>query len=108
MTAEEHDRALAFTSHFPFLLSSSLARSTSAEFSSLIGPGFRSTSRLAGTPSHIMMGILKSNRNNVLEAIQYFYRSLNEIELALQNETYSELEVILDQSRSAYHSLIEN
>ena len=108
MTADEHDCALASTSHLPFLLSSALALSTSAEYFSLIGPGFRSTSRLAGTSSHIMMGILKTNRNNVLEAIQNFCHSLNEIELALQNENYTELDFLLNQSRASHHSLIEN
>ena len=108
MTAEEHDRALASTSHLPFLLSSALALSTSAEFSAFVGPGFRSTSRLSGTPSHIMMGILKTNRNNVLEATQDFCYSLKEIEFALQNENYTELDFLLSQSRASYHSLIEN
>jgi prephenate dehydrogenase len=107
MDADEHDRALAFTSHLPFLLSSSLALSTAVEFSSLIGPGFRSTSRLAGTPSHIMMGILKSNRNNVLKAIQNFCQSLSEIELALQSENYTQLELMLNQSRIAYQKVVE-
>ena len=107
MTAEEHDRALASTSHLPFLLSSALALSTSAEYFSFIGPGFRSTSRLAGTPSHIMMGILKTNRNNILEAIQNFCQSLTEVELALQSENYPQLELILNQSRIAYQKVVE-
>jgi prephenate dehydrogenase len=102
MTAEEHDRILASTSHMPFLLSSALARSTPQEFASLIGPGFRSTARLAGTPSHMMVGILKSNRDNVLNAIHSFRVSLDEIESALQNENYPELQTILNESRKTY------
>ena len=102
LTAEEHDRILASTSHLPFLISSALANSTPQEFSALIGPGFRSTSRLAGTPSHMMMGILKSNRDNVLSAIQNFHNSLDEIEVALQNENYTVLENILNQSRNSH------
>ena len=105
MTAEEHDRILAFTSHLPFLLSSALAGTTPQEFSSLIGPGFRSTSRLAGTPSHMMMGILKSNRDNVLRAIQSFCQSLTELESALKIENDSELENILNRSRESYLTL---
>ena len=108
MTAEEHDRILASTSHLPFLVASTLSRSTPRDFAPLIGPGFRSTSRLAGTPSHMMMGILKSNRENVLNAIHKFHNSLNEIESALQDENYTQLEFLLNQSRTAYHSLTEN
>ena len=108
MNAEEHDCILASTSHLPFLLSSALAHSTSPSFAPLIGPGFRSTTRLAGTPSHMMMGILKSNRENILNSIQRFRNSLNEIESALQGENYTQLEFLLNQSRATYHSLTEN
>lgn len=108
MNANDHDRILAATSHLPFLISSTLARSTPHEFSSLIGSGFRSASRLAGTPSSMMIGVLKSNRENILNAIGRFQNSLHEMEVALQNEEYSELEDILNQSRTSYVSLSGN
>jgi prephenate dehydrogenase len=108
MTAEDHDQILASTSHLPFLISSALADATPQEFAYLAGSGFRSTSRLAGTPAHMMMGILKSNRDNVLAAIQKFRNSLGELESALQQENYSQLELLLNQSHSSYQSIIGN
>ena len=108
MAADDHDRALASTSHLPFLLSSALAHSTAQEFGPMIGTGFKSTSRLAGTPSHMTMGILQSNRGNILHAIQAFRHSLSQIETALQNENDVQLELILNESRSAYQSLVSN
>lgn len=108
MTAEEHDRVLASASHLPFLIASALAHSTPQEFAPLIGPGFRSTSRLAGTSSRLMMGILKSNRDNVLNAIQFLRHALNEIESVLENEDYTQLEEFLNQSRSSYSLLTDN
>ena len=108
LTAEEHDHILASTSHLPFLISSALAHVTPQELAFLAGPGFRSTSRLAGTPSSMMMGVLRSNRDNILKAIQDFYGSLHEMEAALQNENYIELELILKQSRTSYLSIIHN
>ena len=104
--AEDHDRILASTSHLPFLLSSALALSTPQDFGALIGTGFKSTSRLAGTPAHMTIGILQSNRENILNAIQTFRHSLDQIESALQNENYLQLISILNQSRSSYESLI--
>jgi prephenate dehydrogenase len=108
MDAEVHDRILASTSHLPFLLSSALALSTPQEFVSFVGTGFKSTSRLAGTPSHMTMGILKSNRENILNAIQTFRNSLNEMGSALQTENYTQLELLLNQSHAAYQSLVSN
>lgn len=108
MTAEDHDRILASTSHLPFLLSSALALVTPLECSPFIGTGFKSTSRLAGTPSHMTMGILQSNRENILNAIQSFRSSLDQIETLLQNQDYAQLESILHRSHSAYQLLISN
>jgi len=108
MSAADHDRILASTSHLPFLISSALAQATPQEFAHLVGPGFRSTSRLAGTPAQMMMGILKSNRDNVLAAIQKFHNSLAELESALQQENDSQLEILLNQSHRSYQSITEN
>ena len=55
----------------------------------------------------MMMGILKSNRKNVLQAIHSFRNSLDEIESALGNENYSQLERLLDQSHTAYQLVVE-
>ena len=106
MDARDHDRILAATSHLPFLLSSALALSTPPEFAPLTGTGFKSTSRLAGTSSHMIVGVLQSNRENILPAIQTFQNSLNQLESALQSENYKQLELLLNQSQSAYQSLV--
>lgn len=108
MTAEDHDRILASTSHLPFLLSSALALATPLECIPFIGTGFKSTSRLAGTPSHMTMGILQSNRENIINAIQSFRSSLDQIETLLQNQDNPQLEAILHRSHSAYQLLISN
>lgn len=108
MTAEKHDRILASTSHLPFLLSSALVNTIPQKFVPFIGPGFRSTSRLAGTPSQMMLGILKSNRDNVLRAIRKFRTSLDEIESALRSEDDLELENLLHRSRNVYLSILEH
>src|SRR5512138_1027147 len=108
MGAEDHDRALASTSHLPCLLSTALVLSTPQEFAPFVGTGFKSTSRLAGTPASMAMRIYKANRDNILNAIQAFRNSLNEIESVLQSENYRQLELLLDQSRAAYHSLTDH
>lgn len=105
ISAADHDRILAATSHLPFLISSALAHATPQEFAALAGPGFRSTSRLAGTPAHMMMGILKSNRQNILNSIQQFHNALDEIESALQVENYAQLESLLNHSCNSYQVL---
>ena len=106
LSAEEHDRALAATSHLPFLASSALALATPADSGQFIGTGFRSTARLAGTPASMMLGVLASNRDNILQSLKDFQMSLSTIEAALRDEDNPALEELLDRSRRSYEGLI--
>ena len=106
LDAEAHDRILAATSHLPYLLSSALALATLNDAAPLIGPGFRSTSRLAGTPSSMMLGVLQSNADNVLASIVSFRQSLDVLESALRSENRDALQSALNQSRTHYQTLV--
>ena len=108
LNAVDHDRILASTSHLPFLISSALARTTPEDVAPFVGPGFKSTSRLAGTSSSMMLGVLQSNRENVLNALHEMQAQLAEIESALSSEDFTKLESLLNESQSAYHSLTDN
>jgi prephenate dehydrogenase len=108
LNAVDHDRILASTSHLPFLISSALARTTPEDVAPFVGPGFKSTSRLAGTSSSMMLGVLQSNRENVLNALRGMQSQLAEIESALSSEDFTKLESLLNESQSAYHSLTDN
>ena len=99
LDAVSHDRLLAFTSHLPFLLASALAMTAPSGATSLVGPGFNSTSRLASTPSSMMLGILQTNRDNVLEAVSIFRKNLEAIEQAIRSEDSCQLAEILDNAR---------
>jgi prephenate dehydrogenase len=102
LDAKEHDRILASTSHLPFLLSSALALTTSNDVTSFIGPGFKSASRLAGTSSSMMLGVLQSNRENVLNALHGLQSQLAEIESSLSSNDFSKLESLLNQAQTKH------
>ncbi len=106
LEAVDHDRILASTSHLPFLISSALALSTPQDVSAFIGPGFKSTSRLAGTSSSMMLGILQSNRENVLNALGELKNQLIELESALNLNDFEKLEFILNKSQQSYKALL--
>jgi prephenate dehydrogenase len=103
----DHDRFLAATSHLPFLISSALALATPPEVTPFVGPGFKSTSRLAGTSASMMLGVLQSNRENVLNAIHAMQTQLAEIESALAAEDFAELEALLNEARKKYQSFMQ-
>jgi prephenate dehydrogenase len=107
LDAMEHDRILASTSHLPFLISSALALSTSQDVAAFVGPGFRSTSRLAGTPASMMLGVLQTNRENVLTTLHGMQSRLSEIETALSASDFSKLESLLNDAQSKYQTLLQ-
>ncbi|MBK9604865.1 MAG: prephenate dehydrogenase [Anaerolineales bacterium] len=108
LDAVEHDRILASTSHLPFLISSALALATPADVTPFVGPGFKSTSRLAGTSSSMMLGVLQSNRENVLNALHGMQSQLAEIEAALSSEDFAKLESLLNDAQAKYQSFTGN
>jgi prephenate dehydrogenase len=106
LDAVEHDRILASTSHLPFLLSSALALATPEDIAPLIGPGFKSTSRLAGTSSSMMFGVLQSNRENVIEVIHHYLEVLGEIESTLEARNDIQLQTLLNNAVARYAQLM--
>lgn len=103
----EHDRILANTSHLPFLLSSILALVTPSNVAPYIGPGFRSASRLAGTPSSMMLGIVQTNRENLLASLSAVRDEIALIIDALNNDDAETLRNTLDTARDRYQELIK-
>lgn len=74
MTPEEHDRAVALTSHLPQLLSTALAatlaeRLTDSRAQAAAGPGLCDMTRLAGSSYEIWRDILKTNAGPIDEAL---------------------------------------
>lgn len=107
LSAVDHDRILASTSHLPFLISTALALTTPNDVAPFVGPGFKSTSRLAGTSSSMMLGVLQSNRENVLSALHGIQNQLAELELALSSEDFAKLETILNEAQDKYQTFTQ-
>jgi prephenate dehydrogenase len=74
--AEEHDEALAFTSHLPQLIATALAATLQDEnnpaFQGLHGPGLLDMTRLAQSSPDLWSAILAQNRERVLKALNQF------------------------------------
>lgn len=98
---DTHDRWTAATSHLPYLLASALTAATTEDAAALIGPGFRSATRLASTPPSVMVDILLTNKRNILESLGHFRERLALIEGHLLQEDRQALEQLL--ARCARH-----
>jgi len=104
--ADFHDQALAIVSHIPFLLSSALVLSTPDTVKEYLGPGFLSSSRLAATNSRMMLPVLLSNRENVLENLEKIVDELNLLISLIAENDVEELRSNLEKVNEIYSRLM--
>jgi len=93
-----HDKWSAATSHLPYLVASALAGSTPAEAKPLASSGLRSTTRVASTPASIMLHVLATNQENILDQLDKFKHLLDHFEGLLSAGDYDALRTALDES----------
>ncbi|MBE0698328.1 MAG: prephenate dehydrogenase [Anaerolineaceae bacterium] len=106
--AETHDRWVAATSHVPFLVANALAQATPFDAAPLIGPGFRSTARLAGSSAKMMADILETNGEYVKERIAQFKTFLERYEQLLEQKDFAILADELEHGAEHYRALVED
>lgn len=105
MDADEHDRALALTSHLPHLLSSALAGILPPELYDLTANGFRDTTRLAAGHPALWSAIFRSNQAHLLTALDRVERQLQLFREALTQNDRASLEELLNQGKKVRDDL---
>ena len=102
--AEEHDRALALTSHLPILISLGLAGLLEGNAASIdfVGSGFLSTARLAGGSAEMGKDILISNREAVLTEMTRFNEKIAALVNSLKNSNDNQLLELIKRYRRNY------
>jgi prephenate dehydrogenase len=102
-----HDRFAARTSHFPYVVANLLASITPNEASILIGPGFRSTTRVASTPTSVMLDILMTNRSEVLSCLANFRLTLDLFESYMADLDQAGLKRLFESGANRRQGLLE-
>jgi prephenate dehydrogenase len=99
MTAEEHDRALAITSHLPHMAAAALATTITENYFRFAGAGLLDTSRLAAGDTNLWKQILMQNRENVLKSLELYYAQLKTLHMAIHNGDEVALENFLTMAK---------
>jgi len=104
MTAEEHDRLVAVTSHLPQLISTALASVIGAQSDAakVAGPAAVDLTRLALSPYDIWRDIFATNADSVDAALGAFIAKLEELRSALRGP---EMEQAFEKAAAAAKAL---
>jgi prephenate dehydrogenase len=103
---ETHDAWVARTSHAPYLLAAALAAATPVGAAALIGPGFRSTARLAGSDPEMIADVLLTNRAEIRTGLADLRRELDRLADALNDGERETIRRTLSDVRSKYRLLL--
>ncbi|MGB3787781.1 MAG: prephenate/arogenate dehydrogenase [Phormidesmis sp.] len=104
-----HDRAVAWISHLPVMVSSSLIHSACSEPDStvrelaehLASSGFRDTSRVGGGNPELGLMMAQYNRDAVLRSLIRYRQSIDHTIQALETEDWSAIAKKLDETKLA-------
>lgn len=105
MSPEEHDRALAMTSHLPHLVASALAGCLPESLRKLTASGFRDTTRIAAGDPEVWTAIFRENRDAVLNALRTYEARLAEYRRVLETNDIPALDRLWREGKAVRESL---
>ncbi|HAA32736.1 MAG TPA: arogenate dehydrogenase [Cyanobacteria bacterium UBA8553] len=103
---EEHDRAVAWISHLPVMVSSSLINACMSETDQtvlelaqqLASSGFRDTSRVGGGNPELGVMMANYNRECLLRSLMSYRHSLDQLIELIEGKDWQNLETTLEQT----------
>ena len=99
MSPDEHDAALARTSHLPHLVASALAAATPEELLPLTAGGFLDTTRIAAGDIDLWRQIFLANGGHTLKALADFETVLSRLRRALESGDGAALAGLLTEGK---------
>ena len=105
MTPDDHDAALAVTSHLPHVVAASLAATLTPENRPLTGTGFRDTTRVAAGDPTLWTGILLNNAAHIIDGIEMMQQRLESFRTAIKLKNADVLKQLLEHGRVTRESI---
>ncbi|MBE9060080.1 prephenate/arogenate dehydrogenase [cf. Phormidesmis sp. LEGE 11477] len=111
----DHDRAVAWISHLPVMVSSGLIHSASSEPDGTVrklaekfaSSGFRDTSRVGGGNPELGLMMAQYNRNEVLRSLKQYRQSIDHTIQALEAEDWQAIAKQLNETKIARARYVE-
>jgi prephenate dehydrogenase len=99
-TAEEHDKMIAFTSQMPHIVSNAYIKSPTARKHKGFSAGsYKDLTRVAWLNPEMWAELFLTNRENILEELDFYINSLEAYRSAIAENDYDRLITLLDEGR---------
>ncbi len=105
LSPQDHDDALAVTSHLPHLAAAALANTLPDHLRSLTATGFRDTTRVAAGDPDLWAAIFAQNRGAVLAALGRLDQRLMDYRHALEHDDMTTLRKLLVEAKAIRDNL---
>jgi prephenate dehydrogenase len=105
LNPQDHDDALAVTSHLPHLAAAAIANTLPEHLRSLTATGFRDTTRVAAGDPNLWAAIFAQNRGAVLAALGKLEQQLTEYRHAIEHDDMTTLRRLLVEAKTVRDSL---
>jgi len=99
LTPDDHDSALAYTSHLPHALASALSLTLPDEYQTLTATGYRDTTRVAAGDAELWTAIFRQNAQPLVAALAAFSTRLAELTAAIAHGDEASLQNLLRQAK---------
>ncbi len=105
MTPEEHDELLAFSSHLPQIISTSLMlefidfTKENKKIYKLIGTGFEDMTRIAASDPQMWVDILLTNKENIIKNIDNYITKLNKFKDIIDSDNKEKIYKMMEKAR---------
>jgi prephenate dehydrogenase len=99
-TAANHDKMIAFTSQMPHIVSNAYIKSpTAVSHNGFSAGSYKDLTRVAWLNPQMWAELLLSNKENILEELDFYMKSLTEYKNAIESGDEDTLIRILDEGR---------
>ena len=99
MSPQQHDQALAATSHLPHLLASALAYCTPEQWLPLTATGWADTTRVAAADPQLWTEIFTQNRQAVSSSLTHLIEQLKQLHSDMEQENWPQIHETLLQAK---------
>ncbi len=100
LSPQEHDQALAFSSHLPHIVASALAMTTPDDFLQFVGKGWMDATRIAAGNQVLWRQILEENHAPALQALKNFATICGTWIEALERGDFDRVESLLEAGKA--------